>query len=189
VTHQRLRAVLVTLWLAVAATALYTFFFHRDALASHLQGASTWSVLAGSGLYLVLGSLRGFTFIPATTLLLTALPFMPPTRLFLLTLAGILVASASIYGFSEALHIEELLAQKHRAHVVRLTAWLQRYELPVIIGWSFFPLVPTDLICYVCGVLRVGFWKMLLGVAIGEGAICAVYIYAGDRALQMLGWR
>ena len=58
---------------------------------------------------------------------------------------------------------------------------------PIIIGWSFFPLAPTDLICYVCGVLRVRFWKFLLGVTLGEGAISAIYIYGGDQILWWLG--
>jgi uncharacterized membrane protein YdjX (TVP38/TMEM64 family) len=63
---------------------------------------------------------------------------------------------------------------------------LQRHELPVIIGWSFFPLAPTDLICYVCGGLRVNFPKFLLGVLIGEGTICAIYIFLGGEALRWL---
>jgi uncharacterized membrane protein YdjX (TVP38/TMEM64 family) len=70
-----------------------------------------------------------------------------------------------------------------------LTSLLERYELPIIIGWSFFPLVPTDLICYVCGTLRVNFWKCLLGVTIGESAICAAYIFLGDFALRYFQWR
>ena len=67
----------------------------------------------------------------------------------------------------------------------RLKAALEKYELPVIIGWSFFPLVPTDAIVYVCGVLGVNFGKCLLGVGLGEGAICAIYVFLGDQTLRM----
>jgi uncharacterized membrane protein YdjX (TVP38/TMEM64 family) len=63
---------------------------------------------------------------------------------------------------------------------------LARYELPVIIGWSFFPLAPTDLVVYLCGVMRVSVAKCLLGVTIGEGAICALYIFGGDQVLRLL---
>ena len=73
--------------------------------------------------------------------------------------------------------------------MARLTALLERYEMPVIIGWSFFPLVPTDVICYVCGILRVRFWKFLIGVTLGEGAICALYIYGGDQLLRWLAFK
>jgi hypothetical protein len=41
-------------------------------------------------------------------------------------------------------------------------------------------------VVYVCGVLRIDFRRCLLGVAIGEGAICAIYIFAGDYALRLL---
>ena len=55
-----------------------------------------------------------------------------------------------------------------------------------MIGWSFFPLAPTDLICYVCGSLGVGVRKMLLGILIGEGTICALYIFLGRQLLSFL---
>jgi uncharacterized membrane protein YdjX (TVP38/TMEM64 family) len=188
-THAPLRRLIVVMWLAATGAGVYGFVFHHDWLSRELQQATSWSSLAGSGLYLALGCLRAFALVPATALMLTAIPFFAPTRLFCLTLAGIAVASATIYALSDALHLEEVIAGRHRPRMARLKAWLERHELPVIIAWSFFPLVPTDLICYVCGVLRVPFWTMLVGVVIGEGAICAAYIYFGDWGLRALGWR
>jgi uncharacterized membrane protein YdjX (TVP38/TMEM64 family) len=152
-----------------------------------LQQAASFSMLVAALVYLFFACIRGFTLIPATTLVVAAVPFFPSTRLFVLTLTGILVSSASVYLFSEALNLEEVVARKHQRRVDRLKAALQKYELPVIIGWSFFPLAPTDIICYVCGVLKVDFGKCLLGVGIGEGIICAIYIFMGDYALRALG--
>jgi uncharacterized membrane protein YdjX (TVP38/TMEM64 family) len=43
------------------------------------------------------------------------------------------------------------------------------------------------LICYACGVLEVDFRKCVLGVGIGEGLICAIYIFLGDYALRSIG--
>ena len=68
--------------------------------------------------------------------------------------------------------------------VERLIDYLKRHPFRIIVGWSFFPLAPTDLICYLCGVLRVDFWKFLLGVVIGEGAICGIYIFTGSAILR-----
>jgi len=189
VTHAQLRRLLLTVWFVVVAGALYLFLFHRDALQRELQSASSVSVAAAALLYLFFGSVRGFTLIPSTTLVVVALPFFRPGLLFVLTLAGILISSASIYFFSEALHLDELVARRHQRAMDRLKDLLQRYQMPVIIGWSFFPLAPTDLICYVCGVLEVDFRKCLLGVAIGEGAICAIYIFLGDYALRWLHFK
>ncbi|TAK15440.1 MAG: TVP38/TMEM64 family protein [Acidobacteria bacterium] len=161
----------------------------RGWLQTELARAGAWGPGALYGLYLALGAVRGFTLVPSTTLVLAALPFFPPGPLLVATIAGIMLSSASIYYGSAALRLDERLAKKHPEKIARLTDILNRYELPIIIGWSFFPLAPTDLICYVCGVLRVRFWKFLLGVTLGEGAICALYIYSGDQFLRWLGFR
>jgi uncharacterized membrane protein YdjX (TVP38/TMEM64 family) len=161
----------------------------KEWLSAHLAQAAAGGPAAGYALYLALGALRGFTLVPSTTLVLAALPFFPPGPLLAATLAGIAISSTSIYYFAAALKLDRRLAAKYPEKVARLTDLLNRYELPVIVGWSFFPLVPTDLICYVCGVLRVRFWIFLIGVVLGEGAICAVYIFGGDWLLRFTGWR
>ena len=68
----------------------------------------------------------------------------------------------------------------------RMRELLRRRELPIVIGWSFFPLAPTDLICYVCGSLGVDVRKMLAGILVGEGIICALYIFLGRQLLSFL---
>ena len=147
------------------------------------MSASLW--VAGS-IYLLLGCVRGFTLIPSTYLVLAGIPFFPPVLLLLLTLVGILVSSTCIYFFSEWLGLEEILNRRHARGIARLKSLLQRHGLPIIIGWSFFPIAPTDIICYVCGVLRTDFRKFLLGVGLGEGGICALYIFFGDSCLRWL---
>lgn len=181
--HAQLRRILGSVWLIGAGTALYVAIFHHEALRDELEAATTASIVAGGALYLALGCLRGFTLIPATSWLLLGIVFFPPVPLFLLTLTGILVSSASVYYFAEALHLDELLRRKHARQLDRAQALLNRHGWPIIIGWSFFPLAPTDLICYLSGVLRINVVTCLVGVAIGEGAICGIYIFMGDILL------
>lgn len=159
----------------------------RQFLESQLAQAGAWGPAALYGAYILFGAVRGFTLVPSTTLVLAALPFMAPGPLLIATLAGIMISSTSIYHFSAALKLDQKIAKKHPEKIARLTDLINRHELPIIIGWSFFPFAPTDLICYVCGVLRVRFWKFLLGVTLGEGAICAIYIYGGDQLLRWIG--
>ena len=123
--------------------------------------------------------MRGFTLIPAANLVLVAIPIFPPLPLLLLTLVGILVSSASIYAFAGSLHLAEYFETKHAAAVARVRAALARNPTTIVMVWSFFPLAPTDLICYVCGAMQISFRRFLLGVLVGEGAICALYIFAG----------
>jgi len=176
---------LIALWLAIPAAALFFYFFRRNTLQGELQTAFAVSLGIASVVYLLLGSLRAFTLIPSTYLIVIALPFFAPVPLFVLTVTGILISSALIYWFSEALHIEELVnSATKRARLERLHSVLERNELPIIVAWTFFPFAPTDVMCYACGLLRVNFYKFLLGVLIGEGAICALYIFLGDSALR-----
>jgi uncharacterized membrane protein YdjX (TVP38/TMEM64 family) len=185
----RIRSLAIAIWLLIVGVALYLYFFHRGFVQSQLQTALSVSIVLRSLVYLLFGCLRGFTLVPSTYLVLTAVAFFPPVPLLVLTLIGILISSASIYWFSESLHLEEVFERKHKHGVERMKTILQRNELPIIIGWSFFPLAPTDVICYVCGGLEIEFKKFLAGVLIGEGTICAIYIFLGDWVLRFLHFR
>ena len=182
--HKGVRYVRLASWLLLLPVALYLYFFRADALRGGLQSAMSASLVLGYAVYLLLGCVRGFTLIPSTNLVLLGIPFLPPVPLFILTLAGILVSSISIYYFSESLHLDEVFEHKHRERVQKVKGIMQRNQMPIIIGWSFFPLVPTDLICYVCGILRVSVVRFTLGVLIGEGTICGIYIFLGNHILR-----
>src|SRR6185295_10978783 len=147
--------------------------------------AAAVSGFVAYGLYLLLGSIRGLSFVPSAGLMLLALPFFPPMHLFALTLLGILISSTSIYYFSRSLHLAEYFEHKHKPRIDGMRAVLQKNPTMIVIAWSFFPLAPTDLICYLCGVMRVRFDRFILGVLIGEGAICAIYVFLGDSLLRM----
>jgi uncharacterized membrane protein YdjX (TVP38/TMEM64 family) len=136
--------------------------------------------------YLLLGSLRGFALIPSTHLLILAIPFFPPAELFLLTLIGIAISSTSIYFLSKSWEFDRYFEANHGAALRRLVDLFQTNQLRIIVGWSFFPLVPTDLICYVSGILKVPFARFILAVLLGEGAICAIYVFLGHQMLTYL---
>ena len=188
-THTSLRRLLIGIWIAGAAAAIYLYMFHREALEDWLDGATATSFAAGGALYLLLGCLRGFTLIPVTSLVLLGIVFFEPWPLFFLTLAGILISSTCVYYFAEALHLDEVLKEKHAPRMEQLKKLLERYGLPIVIGWSFFPLLPTDAVVYVAGVVKMRLPKVLLGVTIGEGAICALYIFLGDALVRGIGIR
>jgi uncharacterized membrane protein YdjX (TVP38/TMEM64 family) len=171
------RSILGT-WLVVVAGALYLYFFQREFVQSELQGALSTSTIVASILYVVLGSLRALTLVPATFLLLIAMPFFPPLLLFLLTLPGIAASSSICYFFAKTLRMDELFERRYPRQIKKLTSALERHPMTIIIGWSFLLFLPTDLICYVCGSLRINYFKFIIGVLIGEGAVYAIYIWA-----------
>jgi membrane protein YqaA with SNARE-associated domain len=113
------------------------------------------------------------------------IPLFPPLPLFALTLVGIAVSSACVYWFSDSLRLGEHFEHKHRAKTERFRAALGRNPTAIVVAWSSFPLAPTDLICYVCGAMRMPLARVLIGALIGEGAICAAYIFAGNGLLSL----
>jgi uncharacterized membrane protein YdjX (TVP38/TMEM64 family) len=181
--HRRL---VFLLWIGILATALYGYFFHRgalQALLAELSGSPPFWIYA---VYLALGCLRGFTLVPATYLVVAGMLVLPPWPLYLLTVVGIIVSSAAVYYFAEAMEFDRFFERKYAPQIARLRALMARRELPIVIAWSFFPIAPTDLVCYVCGALKVDLKKCLVGVTIGEGTICAIYIFLGGHALAWL---
>jgi uncharacterized membrane protein YdjX (TVP38/TMEM64 family) len=168
------------MWAVLVGSALYLYFFKRAFVEAELQGALSTSMIVASILYLVLGALRAFTLVPATFLLFIAMPFFPPFLLLMLTLPGIGISSSICYYFAEVLHMDELFERKYPKQIQTLKRVLQRHPMSITIGWSFMLFLPTDLICYVCGTLRVHYAKFIIGVLIGEGTVYAIYIYLGD---------
>ena len=170
-------------WLALLTTALYVYFFHRTALQAMLLDLSASPPVWAYAVYLALGCVRGFTLVPVTYLVVAGMLILPPLPLYALTVAGIIVSSAAVYYFAEAMQFDRFFMKRYAPQVIRLRALMARRELPIVIAWSFFPIAPTDLVCYVCGALNVDLKKCLLGVTIGEGTICAIYIFLGGQAL------
>lgn len=175
---------LFALWLVIVCGALYLYFFERDFVQTQLQGALSTSMAVASIVYILLGSFRAFTLVPATFLLLVALPFFPPLWLLVVTMIAVVISSSICYFFAEALHMDEFFEKNHPEHIRRLKRLLQRYQVPIIIGWSFVMFLPTDLICYVCGTLRINFPKFIVCLLIGEGSVYAIYIYSADYFLR-----
>jgi uncharacterized membrane protein YdjX (TVP38/TMEM64 family) len=185
--RQSLRQTVVAIWLVLVASALSLYFFRRDLVVAGFEAVLAAAATPGGAIvYVIVGTLRVFTLVPATVLIVSAIPFFEPWTLLVLTITVIATSSSICYWFAEALRLDEGFRRRYPDQIRRLTETLQRYELPIIIGWSFLLFLPTDLICYVCGSLRINFPKFLLGVVIGEGTVYAIYIFAADWAIGLL---
>lgn len=179
----RYRYIIMLLWGILFVSVLYLYFFKPGIFETYLRVAFEASAVWGYVLFLFLGCVRGFVFLPATTLIVLGFLFFTPHVLFVLSMVGILVSSSLAYWFARSLGLGEEIEKHDGKHVALLRTWLTRYELPVLIVWSGLPFTPTDLICYVCGALKIHYGKFILGIAIGEGVCVAAYVYLGDYAL------
>jgi uncharacterized membrane protein YdjX (TVP38/TMEM64 family) len=186
-TLSKSRCLMIVGWLALVAGALYVYFYHPAVIGSTIQRAASVSTFWAYTLYLILGCMRGFTLIPTTYLLLLGIVFLPPMPLFVLTMIGTVVSSAAIYYFAASFRLRDYFERKNKKQIAAIESGLQQYELPVIIGWSFFPILPTDVVCYVSGMMKVNITKVLLGIFIGEGICSAMYIFFGQSLFRFLG--
>ena len=186
---ERLRKLVLWVWLATVAAAACLYWTHRVSLQSELTQALSLSALVGAAVYVFSSCVRGFTLIPSTFLLVAGLPFFSPLSLYAMTMLGVAVSASSVYYFSHAMGIDRLFETKHASRLAKLKDVLHRNQFGIVVGWSFFPFVPTDLICYACGTMRTGFRRFLLAVLVGEGVICAAYIFLGERLLDLLQLR
>jgi uncharacterized membrane protein YdjX (TVP38/TMEM64 family) len=184
-TAPTLRRLRLGVWALFAVAFAFLYYRYSGSWGTEIGGLAMSSAWLAYGVYLLLGAVRGFAFIPVTNLLVLAIPIFPPVPLLVLTLIGIAISSASIYAFAGSLKLAEYFERKHAHHAERVRTALRSNPLAIVTAWSFLPIVPTDLICYVCGVMKISLSRLMLGVLIGEGAICAVYVFAGSSLLEL----
>jgi len=174
-------------WLGLVASSLLLYFLNPELFApASIRRFFDANLALGLGVYFILSIVRGLLLIPLTPLLLAGLLVFPVWPLFLVTLAGIWFSSALVYLLARQLRLDRFFRHRYGPQLDRLATLLDKGELPVIMLWSFIPFTPTDLIVYVCSVLRISVWKTLTGVLAGEAAICAIYIFGGEWGLALL---
>ena len=128
--------------------------------------------------YVLLLSILGLFFIPSTPFAIAGLLLFTPAEAYLLNMIGIITSSIIVYHYARFLGLDSAFESRYPKKIMKLKKALHNKELPIIAGWSLFPLVPTDLIIYVSSTLRIPLWKCILGVLIGEGTLNALYIFS-----------
>ena len=171
-------------WLILVAVALCLYFTHRDTLdievVRSLVDRNRAFVIP---VYLLFLSLLGLTFIPSTPFAIGGVLLFSPELAYLLNLVGILTSSTIVYHFARFLGLNQVFEARYPRQIQKVRQALHHKELPIIVGWSFFPVVPTDLIIYVASTLKIPLWRCLLGVLLGEGALNAIYLFGVNAAL------
>lgn len=140
-------------------------------------------------LYMLISALRGFTLLPATPLVLAGTILFPdqPFAVLTVSIAGILVSSSMIYAFSEHLGFSSFF-ERHKPEMTHKIRTKLEHPLGSIFvaGWAFFPLVPTDLVCYVAGTTRMNYFKFIVAIFAGKLILCIGYIFFGGLLLNYI---
>ncbi|WP_442266811.1 TVP38/TMEM64 family protein [Tenacibaculum sp. ZS6-P6] len=133
--------------------------------------------------YILLSLIRGFFLIPSTPFVITGVLLFPDQLLLVLiiSMVGIMLSATSLYYFADLLGFSEYLEKKYPKKVKKWESKLQSSKATYLVfGWSFFPLVPTDIICYVAGIIKMPFKYMFTGVFLGELILVTFYVYSGN---------
>ena len=171
-------------WVLMVSVVLTLYFMNRDSIdVDWIRGVVHDNRFLIIPFYLLLLSLLGLTFIPSTPFAIAGVFLFDPTFAYSLNLVGIITSSTIVYHFASFLGLREAFEGKYPKQIEKVRNALDRKELPIIIGWSFFPVVPTDLIIYVASTLKIPLWKCLLGVLVGEGALNAFYIFSVNATM------
>ncbi len=70
-----------------------------------------------------------------------------PFAVFLISMVGILFSAFIIYRFSDILGLDEYFATNVKNK--KITEMIEKYGFYAVAFWSFFLVLPTDLVCYI----------------------------------------
>lgn len=178
------------LWLATIVVMMIWFLlnpssFSPEYLADFLSRYAAQAMIV----YALISILRGLFLIPSTPFVLAGALLFPDDlwTVFVISMIGVIVGSSAVYFFSDLLGFSKKLERKYPK---QLEKWHRRLNSPgsvlIVIAWSFFPFVPTDLICYVAGIVKMPFRYVLAGVFIGEAVLVYCYVFLGSGIFQYL---
>lgn len=178
------------LWLAMIAAALIWWACNPTAVTPEnihagLKRYESWALL----IYFAVSTIRGCFLIPSTPFVLAGALLFPDDQwlVFAISLIGVLSGSSIIYFFSDRLGFASVIERKHAAGLERVRVRMESHGVLIVILWSFFPLVPTDLVCYLAGVIQMRFSKFLFAVGIGEAVLIAGYVFGGPALIRWFG--
>jgi uncharacterized membrane protein YdjX (TVP38/TMEM64 family) len=177
-------------WLLVLGLVLAFYATHTDEFTPRQIAADLRRFEHGLlALYLLASVTRALVLIPATPFVLAGCLLFPerPGLVLAISLGGIALSATLIYQFSGLLGLDQWFETRHPEQARWMRQWLSGpWGFWALVGWSFFPLAPTDLACYLAGSLRLPFGRYLAAVCLGELLVCAGYVSLSQQALEAL---
>ena len=164
--------------LCLGLLLLFPDWLTRDSIADFLNGLGGMALLV----YLVLSLTRSLLLIPCTPFVLAGGISFPELQwlVWLISLFGVVAGALLVYSFPSFGNYDEYLERKYPDKVASLKDKMHgKYAFWIVAGWSFFPIVPTDLICYVAGMAKMPYQKMVPALLLGEIPLVTLYVYVG----------
>jgi uncharacterized membrane protein YdjX (TVP38/TMEM64 family) len=175
---------IIAVWGLLILSGLVLYFVRPDLFApDSIAGLLTKFQDEALAIFLALSIVRGLTLLPATPLVIAGTLAFPtaPWTVLAISIVGIIASSSLIYWFSETLGIAAHFEERKPAAVAKIRRRLEHPSgVAFVFLWAFFPLVPTDAVCYVAGSTRMHFAKFITAITGGELILCSFYIFSGS---------
>lgn len=168
----------------LAALIFYPEYFTKEAISKFLLQYEDQVLLV----YLLISMLRGALLIPSTAFVFAGAIIFPesPWLVLCISMIGVISGAAIIYYFTEFLGFEKFFQKRFAGKMDRVHRGMEKYGIWIVAGWAFFPVVPTDLVAYVAGVVRMKPWKFFLGIFLGELPLVSLYVFGGNAIGEWL---
>ena len=174
-----LKKTIILLWLVFIVFCLCYYFLHPQQFTANeitifLQQFNAQIIIV----YFIVSVIRGFTLIPSTPFVLAGaiiLPQQPFLALFISVLS-ISFSATMIYYFADYLNLGNRIEKVYPLHKIKQALNKPKGVFAIFL-WSLFPVVPTDIICYAAGAVKMNYFKFITAVVLGELLICALYIF------------
>lgn len=186
----RYRRFLTWLWAALVLAILGWYVvrpedFTADSFQRVLAGWGPWAFPG----FVAVSIVRGALLIPSTPVVLAGGAFFPEAipAVLVVSMLGIVASATLLYRFPGFAGYDTVLAEKYPAKLASLREKLSKPgAMWFVAAWAFFPAVPTDLICYAAGLVRMPYRRMILGIIIGELPLVTAYILLGTKLSGLL---
>lgn len=181
--NSKLQQILKWLWISFISVCIVIYLtnpsiYSNETIATFVSDFSSYAW----GAYFLIHLLRGFALLPSTPLIFAGVIIFPDHLIWVLiiSLFGILCSSLLIYYCSDKLGFVEFFKKKKEKQNLIEQKLSGKNGFYYILFWSFLPIVPTDLICYVSGALRIKLSVFISSLLLGELVLCSIYIFGAS---------
>ena len=188
VNLKQIKKIINYLWISVVLFILIYLFLHPTAFSAEnlsvfLQKFGHWVWLV----YIIISFLRGIFLFPSTPFVFAGAILFPEKLILvgIVSILGILFSATLLYYFSDAIGFGDYLSKKYPKKIEKARIQLNKPQGKwLVAAWAWFPFVPTDIICYVAGLVQMRFSIMITGIFLGETLLISLYLYLGKDILS-----
>ncbi len=184
----RKQKISVFIWLAIVALFWIWIFYEEGTLdvntiAAFLKKFQNYIIAA----YFIFSCLRAFTLIPNMTVVMVGtLIIHNPYILLITSVIGLIVSSSLIYFFGEETGLDKILIHKYPEKIAYIKEKIEKYGSPVIFFWGFLPVVPSDLLSFVLGIMKFNYKKFIFYYTVSHIITYGLIIFLGKEFWQII---